>query len=410
MSNSRVLSPFRRIFAFTLSIALLIAGLASAAPSIAVAQGKNLTNGCVRGYRPGVDYFPEKVTLEDATGFKVEYFNHYKVVTVLNPWNNAKEQFKYVIVQCGTPAPRNIKDALVIEAPARRIIAMSTTHLPHLEKLGLLDRLIGMDEFTYVNNPKVRELIKAGRLIEIGSGPTVNIEKTIEARPDIVMTFGVGDPQFDSHPKLLEAKIPTVINAEYMEGTPLGRSEWIKFTALFFNREAAAQREYTLMKQRYLAVARKVSGVANRPLVLVGTASRGRWRMPGGASYFATLVRDAGGNYLMAANPSAGSVQISLEEAFDRAINADVWLLNAFQRYQKIGALLAEEPRYERLGPVSKGSIWNYDKRLNENGGNDYWETGVGNPHLILADLAKIFHPNLMADHELVFFRRIPER
>jgi iron complex transport system substrate-binding protein len=406
MLSDRIRSPFRRIFALTSSVVLLIAGLVSVAPPTA-AQGTNLTTGCVRNYRPGVDYFPQKVSLEDATGFKVEYFKNYKVVTVLNPWNNAKEQFKYVIVQCGTPVPRNIKDALVIQAPARRIIAMSTTHLPHLEKLGMLDRLIGMDEFTYVNNPKVREMIKAGKLIEIGSGPKVNVEKTIEARPDFVMTFGVGDPQFDSHPKLLEAKIPTVINAEYMEGTPLGRSEWIKFTALFFNAEAAAQREYSLMKERYLAVARKTSGIANQPLVLVGTASRGRWRMPGGASYFARLVRDAGGNYIMAANPSAGSTQISLEEALDRGVNADVWLLNAFQRYPNIKALLAEEPRYERLGPVGKGSVWNYDKRLNENGGNDYWETGVGNPHLILADLAKIFHPNLMTDHELVFFRKI---
>lgn len=167
---------------------------------------------------------------------------HYKVVTVLNPWRGAKEQFKYVVVQCGTPKPEGIENALVIEAPANKVIAMSTTHLPHLEKLELLDRLIGMDSFTYVNNPKVREMIQAGALIEIGSGAEVNVEKTIEAKPDLVMTYGVGDPQYDAHPKLLEAGIPTVINAEYMEGTPLGRAEWIKFTALFFNKEGKAPR------------------------------------------------------------------------------------------------------------------------------------------------------------------------
>jgi len=375
---------------------------------VVVAPTANLTDGCVENYDAAVDYFPEKVSIEDATGFVVEYFNNYKVVTVLNPWRGAQEQFKYVIVQCGTPAPTGIENALVIEAPAKDVIAMSTTQLPHLEKLDLLDRLLGLDSFLYVNNSKVRTLIQAGALVEIGGGAEVNIEKTIEAQPDLVMTYGVGDPQYDAHPKLLEAKIPTVINAEYMEGTPLGRSEWIKFTALFFNKEGKAQEEYAAMKQRYLAVAEKVKNASNKPTVVSGMASKDKWRVPGGGSYAARLILDAGGAYLWAEDTSAGSMQLAFEEVYDKAINADVWLLTAFQRYDSIKAILEDEPRYAGLAAVKSGNVWNYDKRVNENGGNDYWETGVGNPDILLADLAKIFHPELMADHELVFWRQIP--
>lgn len=368
----------------------------------------NLTESCVQAYDPEVDYFPEKITIEDATGFAVEYFKHYKVVTVLNPWRGAKEQFKYVVVQCGTPKPEGIENALVIEAPANKVIAMSTTHLPHLEKLELLDRLIGMDSFTYVNNPKVREMIQAGALIEIGSGAEVNVEKTIEAKPDLVMTYGVGDPQYDAHPKLLEAGIPTVINAEYMEGTPLGRAEWIKFTALFFNKEGKAQEEYAAMKQRYLELAAKVKGLSEKPTVIWGMASKDKWHLPGGGSYPARLIADAGGAYLWADDPSAGSLSLNFEEVYDRAVGADVWLLASFQRYNSIKEMLDAEPRYAEMAAVKRGQVWNYDKRVNENGGNDYWESGEGNPDLLLADLIKILHPELLPEHELVFWRQIP--
>jgi len=379
------------------------------APVVA-APTKNLTDGCIETFSPEVDYFPEKVTIEDATGFTVEYFKHYKVVTVLNPWRGAEQQFKYVVVQCGAPAPTDVGDALVIEAPAQDVIAMSTTYLPHLEKLDVLDRLLGLDSYTYVNNPKVRTMIEAGALIEIGFGAEVNIEQTIAAQPDLVMTYGSGDPQYDAHPKLLEAKIPTVINAEYMEGTPLGRAEWIKFTALFFNKEAKAQEEYAAMKQRYQAVAEKVKAAATKPTVITSMASKDTWFVPGGASYAAQLISDAGGAYLFADDTSAGSLSLSFEEVYDKAINADVWLLNTFQRYESVEAILKEEPRYAGMAALKNGNVWNNDKRVNENGGNDYWETGVGNPDILLADLAKILHPELMTDHEFVFWRKIESK
>ncbi|GIV85159.1 MAG: ABC transporter substrate-binding protein [Candidatus Roseilinea sp.] len=380
---------------------------ATAAPAVE-APTTNLTDGCVETFSPDVDYFPEKVTLEDATGFTVQYFKHYKVVNVLNPWRGADQQFKYVIVQCGAPKPEGFENAVVIEAPAKDVIAMSTTQLPHLEKLDLLDRLIGLDSFTYVNNPKVRALIEAGALIEIGFGAQVNVEKTIVAKPDLVMTYGVGDPQYDAHPKLLEAGIPTVLNAEYMEGTPLGRAEWIKFTALFFNKEGKAQEAYAAMKQRYQNVAEQAKAAANKPTVISSMASKDKWSVPGGGSYMARLILDAGGAYLYADDISAGSLSLAFEEVYDKAVNADVWLLNSFQRYDSIKAILEEEPRYAEMAAVKDGNVWNNDKRVNENGGNDYWETGVGNPDLLLADLVKILHPELLPDHELVFWRQIP--
>jgi hypothetical protein len=222
----------------------------------------NLTDECVTEFDPEVDYFPEKVTLEEATGWKIEYFNHYKIITVLNPWRDADVQFRYVLLQCGTPPPDLKDNTLLIEIPVQRVVAMSTTQLPHLDELGLLDRLVGVDSFLYINNETVRQKIAAGELVEIGSGGQVNVEQALDLNPDLIMTYGVGNPEFDAHPKLLEAGLKVVLNSEYMESTPLGRAEWIKFTAAFFNQEMAANKAYAAIANRYREIAAKAREVA----------------------------------------------------------------------------------------------------------------------------------------------------
>jgi len=365
----------------------------------------NLTDECVTEFDPEVDYFPEKVTLEEATGWKIEYFNHYKIITVLNPWRDADVQFRYVLLQCGTPPPDLKDNTLLIEIPVQRVVAMSTTQLPHLDELGLLDRLVGVDSFLYINNETVRQKIAAGELVEIGSGGQVNVEQALDLNPDLIMTYGVGNPEFDAHPKLLEAGLKVVLNSEYMESTPLGRAEWIKFTAAFFNQEMAANKAYAAIANRYREIAAKAREVANKPTVLANAPFRGTWYMPGGKSYVAQLLADAGATYLWADDTSSGSQPLSFEEVFERAQNADFWLNPGSAK--SLSELQQIDERFSQFTAFQKGNVFNNNKRLNENGGNDYWETGVTNPHLILADLIKILHPELLPDHELFFYQQL---
>jgi len=365
----------------------------------------NLTDECVTEFDPEVDYFPEKVTLEEATGWKIEYFNHYKIITVLNPWRDADVQFRYALLQCGTPPPDLKDNTLLIEIPVQRVVAMSTTQLPHLDELGLLDRLVGVDSFLYINNETVRQKIAAGELVEIGSGGQVNVEQALDLNPDLIMTYGVGNPEFDAHPKLLEAGLKVVLNSEYMESTPLGRAEWIKFTAAFFNQEMAANKAYAAIANRYREIAAKAREVANKPTVLANAPFRGTWYMPGGKSYVAQLLADAGATYLWADDTSSGSQPLSFEEVFERAQNADFWLNPGSAK--SLSELQQIDERFSQFTAFQKGNVFNNNKRLNENGGNDYWETGVTNPHLILADLIKILHPELLPDHELFFYQQL---
>jgi len=394
--------------------AVLLVLLSSAVVFSAGAQDAvNLTEECVADYDPAVDYFPDKADVTDAENFAVEYFNNYKVVTVTDAFD-AAEPFTYVLVQCGTPTPDATDfpdDTQYIEVPTGDFIAMSTTQLPHLTQLDLLDNLVGLDSFLFVNTPEVRDLIDAGELVEIGSGAEVNVELVLETEPDMVMTFGF-DPSSDAHPVLIEAGIFTALNAEWREATPLARAEWIKYTALFYNEEAAAEAIYTDIVTAYEEASELAASVPadERRVVLWNTFSSfsEAWSIPGAETYVGALIADAGGVVALGEEAPANSALLSFEVVYDGALDADIWIANAFG-VATLQGLLDADPRYEDFAAVQNGSVWNNSLDINENGGNNYFELGVTNPHLILQDLVAIFYPDLLPNHEFTFYLPLGE-
>ena len=361
---------------------------------------------CSQEYDPNIDYFPVKATINYATGFDVEYHQHYKTVTVKNPWRNANQSFQYVLVQCGAPVPENFTDSQVITIPVNSVVALSTTHLPHFAKLGLVDKLLGVRDFKQVNTPEVVERIKTGQLTEVGRNNNLNVENILALNPDLITTFAVGNSQTDNYPQLLEAGLKVAINAEYMENSPLGRSEWMKFTALFFNAEAKAEKIFNEIAEKYEAIAAKTKSLNNRPTVFVGFDRRGTWFMPGGNSYVAQYLADAGANYLWQDDDSSGSLPLSFEVILERAANAEYWL-NFSQAWRTIQDILNADSRYGLFQALQTGNLYNNDARLNEHQGNDYWESGISNPDIVLADLIKIFHPEILPNHELFYYRQV---
>ncbi len=375
-------------------------------PAVVAAPAANLTDGCVGEYDPVVDYFPQKLTLDYATGWQIAYFNHYKLITVSQPWAGADTSFQYVLVQCGTPAPDGYPDAQVIEVPVRSIIAMSTTYLPHLAQFDLVDRLVGVDTTAFINTPAVQERVAAGKVAEVGSGPELNVERVLELEPGVVMTFGSGDNQFDSHPQLIAAGVPVAINADFLEPTPLGQAEWGKFIAAFFNQEMAASAWFAEVEREYTDLQAQVAAVPQRPTVLTGAPYQGTWFVPGGKSYIAQLIQDAGGQYLWADEDRAGSEPVSFEAVFERASNADFWINTG--TWESRAAALAEDERFGKFAALQAQRIYNNNARMNAQGGNDYFESGLANPHLLLADLVAIFHPEVLPDHQLRYYQQLP--
>jgi len=385
---------------------LLLCLLVLTAPVIVVAQATNITDGCVTDYDTAVDYFPDKAEFEYATGVEVEYFNNYKVVTVLQPWPGADTSYQYVLVQCGTPAPEDYPDAQVIDVPIERIISMSTTFLPPLDSLGVADTLVGVDETDFVSTASVRERIDSGEVVELGGGAEVNVELTLDLEPDVVMTDSFGSPEYDEHPKLLEAGLAVVMNADWVEIEPLGWAEWVKFMALFYNREAQATALFNDVEAHYHELVALAADVSERPTVMTGIQYDGIWYTSGGDSYFAQILEDAGADYLWADDSTMGSLSLDLESVLERAADADYWV-NANQFWFSLDDIAAEDERYTEFAPFQNQTIYANNARLNEFGGNDYYESGASNPDMILADLISIFHPDLLPDHELLFYQQL---
>ncbi|MEZ5584172.1 MAG: ABC transporter substrate-binding protein [Candidatus Competibacteraceae bacterium] len=364
---------------------------------------------CVEHYDPQIDYFPDKARLIHARGFKLDYFNHYKVLTVLTPWPGATRSFRYVLVQCGTPLPEGYPDAQFIQVPIVKVIALTKPQLPHLELLDVLDGLVALDSLDRVYSPMVNRKIAADQLVAVGWGTTIDAERILALAPDLVIATAYDQPQHNVHPILQRVGIPVVINAEYTESTPLGRTEWLKFTAALFNKEREAERLFDAIAGRYQAYTELTRDLppATRPTVLTGALYGSVWFVPSGNSYLAQLLRIAGGDYLWADTATAGNIPLDFEAVYARAWQADYWLTTKNEWLTRAD-MQAADARYTEFAAYRQQRVYNNNARLSASGGNDYWERATLEPDMILADLIKIFHPGLLPEHTLKYFRKLP--
>ena len=394
-----------RFGSVSVAIALVSAiTLVSCQPKPTVTQTRS---DCVDQYDANTDYFPNKTTLQEAKGFTVEYHKHYKTITVSRPWRDAKVQFKYALVQCGTPTPEGFQADQVVQVPVRSVVALSTTHLVQLEKLGVIDRLVAVNDFKNITTIAVLDKIKRNQIVDVGNNSAPNIEKILSLSPDLITSYGTGNPQVDSYGKLLEAGLKVGIVSEYMESTPLGRAEWIKFLALFFNREAVAEQEFSQVASRYRSIVAKAKSARTRPTVFAGFSSKGTWYVPGGDSYVAKLLADAGSAYVWADDRTSGSLNLNFEQVYDRARQAEYWV-NGSQNWKTRSDVTQDDARYAGFLAVKTGNLYSPTARMGPEGGNEYWASGTANPDVVLEDLVKMFHPELMSDRKFYYYQQLP--
>jgi len=350
----------------------------------------------------------QPITIRYAKGFTLEYKDAYKILTVTQPWAGAEQALTYILVPRGSEPPADDGNATVIEVPVRSFVAMSTTYFPFLEIFGKLDALVAVDDATYVYNPTVREKAASGEIAVVGGGmggPSANIESLLELDPDVIMTSASGIPELDVYPKLEEVGLPVVINGDYLEQTPLGRAEWGIFIAAFFDLEQQASQQFDALVQRYEEVQALAAGVQERVTVFTNTDFQGTWYVPAGESYAAILLKDAGAEYLWEDQPGTGALPLSFETVFEKAKDADFWLNPGFAA--SLQDLLAMDARYAEFKAFQTGQVFNYNAKVTDTGGMDYFESGVANPDVILKDLIKIFYPELLPEHTLFYYQQL---
>lgn len=367
----------------------------------------DLVSGCVKSYHEGVDYFPAKVQPARAAGFEVSYHDSYKVVTVNQPYQGGKP-VSYVLVQCGTPAPKlsgSLASAEVVQIPVHRVDAESTTQLPGFALLSSVDDLVGVADSAQVNTPSVVARIKAGQISQFEATGTLNTEQVLATAPDLFLTQGVSNP---AYAQLQASGVKVVADADYLASTPLGRAQWIEFVSLFLNKEAQAKEQYAKIAGSYDRLAALAATVKDRPTTLEGDEYKGTWYAAGGGSYVGAELRDAGADYVFAGNNSTGSLTLSIETILQKGSQAQFCVDADNGAYQTIKQAYTVDPRYKQLACFRDDNVWEYTKDVNAGGGNDYFEEGVVRPDLVLADLIAIFHPNLEPHHVFTFYQKVP--
>ncbi|HEX5171983.1 MAG TPA: ABC transporter substrate-binding protein [Cyclobacteriaceae bacterium] len=344
------------------------------------------------------------VPLRYAEGFKVTDVDGGRLVEVTYPFQGALSGYKYLLVDRGDTVPPHSNDTRVINIPIRSIVCTSTTHIPMLDYLGETKKLIGFPMLDYISSKKMRERIDSGKVAELGVDKGMNIEQLAVLNPDVVMGYMLsGD--YGQYKKIEELGMSVVMNGEYLEKHPLGRAEWIKFVALFFNKEQEADSIFDEIEKSYLATTRLVDSVKERPTVLSGIVYGDGWFLPGGKNYAAHLLQDAGCDYLWKDDSSNGFLQLSFESVYEKAYNADLWI--GVGSYASLKELKDADQRYAKFKPFKEGNVYTYNARIGAKGGNEYLELGYLRPDIILKDLVKIAHPSLLPSYELFFHRKI---
>ncbi len=314
------------------------------------------------------------------------------LIQVSNPWQGAKNvTMSYFISRNGELPPTGFTGP-TIPAGAQHIVCMSSSYIAMLDALGQVDRIVAVSGINYIANPYIlahRDSIK-------DMGPEINYELLLGLKPDVVLLYGIGDAQTAVTDKLKELAIPYMYVGEYLEESPLGKAEWLVALSELTDSRDKGIDVFREIPKRYQALKDLTASVEQRPTVMFNTPWNDSWVMPSTQSYMAQLVTDAGADYIYKENTSNSSAPIGLETAYRLIQKADYWINVGMA--STLDELKSMNPKFADAKSVRDKTVYNNNLRMTATGGNDYWESAVVRPDVVLRDLIHIFHPELVSD------------
>lgn len=343
------------------------------------------------------------VPLSYAKRFTIKKTADYTILELLGNKDNNEVTATFVLYK--NQKPNYNKDAYYIKTPVKKVACMSSIYTTMLQKLNCQQTIVAIDNVDYYTNDYINKKVKENTVMELSRGPQIEIEKTIALNPDLFLTFGMGNPKKDVDTKLVQAKIPIAISLDHLEETPLARAEWIKFFSYFFDKESIADSLFNVTETRYNTLKALSTNITKKVTVLTEIKYGDAWYIPSGKSYMAHLIADAGGDYFWKDDNKTGSTPLSFEMVYTKAKDCDVWI-NLYNINSK-KELVSYDERYGLFKAFKDGNLYNNNKVQNQHGYSNYWETGITNPDEVLADLIAILYPNLLPNHEFMFYKKI---
>lgn len=364
-----------------------------------------LLSGCRPTAEISLDDFTETLYRPTyASGFEILGRPDGKstLIRITDPWQGAEGVGRNLLIdRDGDIEVAATPELQYIKGDARRIVCMSSSYVAMLSAIGETDRVVGVSGIDFISDPHIAAA--RDKVGDVGYDSNIDYELLTALRPDLVLLYGIAASS-GMETKLLELGIPYLYMGEYIEQSPLGKAEWLVASAEIVGCREKGESVFRPIVERYTALKNKVAeNVLDAPSAMLNTPYGDSWFMPPTGSCMARLIADAGGHYIYTANDTDSSLPIDLEEAAVLTSRADMWL-NA--QAADLADLRRRFPKFADARCVRNGYVYNCDRRTNPSGGNDFWESGVVRPDLVLRDLVKIFHPELV-DDEFVYYRKL---
>ena len=340
-----------------------------------------------------------------AHGFTINYYDDCKVVSIRDPWDTLKVRKNYVLVDKNKHSrkfevPAEARDnAVVIPVPVERAVIYTSVHSAMTEQLGCIDRICGVCEPEYIISEEILARVADGRIADLGMSTAPNIEKIIDMDAEVIIASPFENSGYGNAEKI---GVPIVEAADYMEGHPLGRTEWVRFYGLLFGCRDRADSLFFATCERYDKLKALVADIpeGEKPTVIMERKYGALWGVPGANSYVAIFHADAGANYVFKDLEGTSSVQLSFEEVFERAADADLWLLKfGTKKPLTYADLRSEYKPYSNFAAFKNRKIYTCNTLV-----TSYYDDITIHPDQILADLMYIYHPDLLPGHQPKYY------
>lgn len=352
--------------------------LLSSVVLIATACSRNSSSGSAKG---GDTLTTEArlLTLIDHDG--------WTMAEIHNPWDTAAPPARYALVERGKNVTGLPEGITRVEVPVERSAVFSSVHGGIIEHLGTASAVTVVADAPYFRTTTIRNGIRSGKIADAGPSTAPSVEIIIAAAPQIILASPMQDSDLGA---VTGTGIPVLEMADYMEQTPLARAEWVKLIGTLYGRRDNAYTHFDSVSAAYHRLSAMASRAPEKPVVLTEMMYSGVWYVPGGASYKATMLHDAGADYPWGDNRSTGSLPLGFADVYARAHDADIWLVTSYGPATNLNNLLHDEPRYRRIKAAVTGGVWCADTKT-----YPMFDEFPFSPERLLEDYVYIFHPSL---------------
>ena len=331
----------------------------------------------------------DTIALHHTQNLTLVAYPDYTVATLRNPWDTLKTLHTYILLPKEKPLPQQLPEGTVVRTPLSKSVIYSSVHCSLLDKIGASGSIGGVCDLKYIQLPFVQEACRQGSIADCGESMNPDMERIIDLHPDAILLSPFENS--GGYGRVEKLNIPLIECADYMETSPLGRAEWMRFYGLLFGAAPQADSLFAEVEANYRQLKQRAASSSSSLSIISELKSGSAWYVPGGHSTVARLFRDACGRYAFADDKHSGSIPLAFETVFDKAGDADVWTIKYNRdRDMTYADLESDYAGYTGFKAFKERNIYGCNT-----GKVPFYEETPFRPDYLLADFIQMLHPEI---------------